>query len=280
LNPDLLVTSPEFAAQATAFARAAGIEAFAQEAVYGFLLVLCRMAGALLLLPGFGETWVAARARIALAFMLSLVVLPLMLPELPPAPAKAGDMALQVGGEVLAGLFFGFCVRAVFAAASVAGAIFAMQAGLSNALTSGLVSPDSSSAVGSMLGIGALAFLFATGVGGAFLQAVVDSYSMIPPPGTTGWRLPAGDYALVAGRAVTEGFRLGFWMAFPFLLAGTAMNVGLGLMNLFMPRLQVIFISPPITILGGFLIMALTVPFMLHRMTEGLSGFLATLNGG
>ncbi|WP_207462089.1 flagellar biosynthetic protein FliR [Azospirillum sp. SYSU D00513] len=277
MNPDLLAASPEFATQAAAFARVAGIETIAQEAVYGFLLILCRMAGALLLLPGFGEMWVAARARIALAFMLSLVVLPVMLPELPPAPATASAMALQVGGEVLAGLFFGFCVRAVFSAASVAGSIFAMQAGLSNAFTAGIVSPDSSSALGSLLGIGVLAFLFASGAGGELLHAVVDSYGVIPPPGPAGWHLPAGDYARIAGSAVTEGFQLGFWISFPFLLAGTAMNIGLGLMNLFMPRMQIIFISPPITILGGFLIMGLTMPLMLDRITEGLAAFLANL---
>ena len=44
--------------------------------VYTYLLVFCRIGGVLFLMPGIGESFVPARARLILALLVSLAMVP------------------------------------------------------------------------------------------------------------------------------------------------------------------------------------------------------------
>ncbi|MEM9122270.1 MAG: flagellar biosynthetic protein FliR, partial [Pseudomonadota bacterium] len=69
-------------------------EALPLEA-YHFLFVFARIGAMVMVLPGFGETYVNTRIRLALAVLLTLVIQPIIpgLPALPPAPlVLVGDI--------------------------------------------------------------------------------------------------------------------------------------------------------------------------------------------
>ena len=81
-----------------------------------FLLVLARLSAALVAIPLFGARGVPAPAKIGLAALLSLIVLPLQSAPLTAPPTNLLPFASLVGSEVLVGLAIGVAVSLVFSA--------------------------------------------------------------------------------------------------------------------------------------------------------------------
>lgn len=256
------------------------LAAFLGDTGYGFLLVFARLGTAAMLLPGYGELWVPARVRLMFALALCLVVTPLLLPQMPPAPPAPALMALHLGRETLTGLFLGFCIRLVVAAALMAGSLVALQAGLANALQPGVVNPDATATVGIFTSLLLLAFIVNTGLDHMMLRAVVRSYAVLPPPAAGIAMAPVGDLALAVVRGVAGSFALAVQIAFPVLLAGFLVNLGLGLANRFMPQLQVYFLGLPVTIVVALGILALTAAALLASARGFLMETVARLGGG
>jgi flagellar biosynthetic protein FliR len=277
MGQDLALVLGPAAAQSL---RATADIALPSELARDFLLVHARLGTATMLLPGLGELWVPARIRLALGLALSLVVLPTLLGRLPPLPGSALEAAAQIGIEVLIGCFLGFCIRATMAAMVVAGSLVATQSGLANALAPGVVSPDATSTLASFLGLAVIAFLFQSGLDRLVLRAIVESYAVLPPPGIDLALPPLDQLLQTVVRVVADGFALGFWIAFPFLIAMLLLNLGLGLANRFMPSLQVYFLSTPVAILLALVVLALTAPAMLRAVQAGLEATMALLGGG
>src|SRR5436309_1219260 len=101
--------------------------------LFAFLLIFCRLGSAIMLLPGFGEAYVAPRIRLMLALMFSLILTPVI--HFPPAPATVSGLLFLMTGEILAGLFIGGLARMLIAAMHVAGTVIAYQSSLASALT-------------------------------------------------------------------------------------------------------------------------------------------------
>lgn len=250
------------------------------ELARDFLLVYARLGTATMLLPALGELWVPARVRLILGLALSLVVLPALLDRLPPLPGSAAEAAAQIGLEVLIGGFLGFCIRATTASMAVAGSLVASQSGLANALTPGIVSPDATTTLASFLGLAAIAFLVNTGLDHMILHGVVESYAVLPPPGRIPILPPVDQLVQTVTRIVADGFALGLWVSFPFLVAMLLLNLGLGLANRFMPSLQVYFLATPVAILLVLGLLAWAAPAMLQSLGAALETTLTRLGGG
>ncbi|MEK0084999.1 flagellar biosynthetic protein FliR [Benzoatithermus flavus] len=250
------------------------------ELARDFLLVYARLGTATMLLPGLGELWVPARVRLILGLALSFVVLPALLDHLPPLPGSAAEAAAQIGLEVLIGGFLGFCIRATTASMAVAGSLVASQSGLANALTPGIVSPDATTTLASFLGLAAIAFLVNTGLDHMILHGVVESYAVLPPPGRIPTLPPVDQLVQTVMRIVADGFALGLWVSFPFLVAMLLLNLGLGLANRFMPSLQVYFLATPVAILLVLGLLAWAAPAMLQALGAALETTLTRLGGG
>ena len=68
-------------------------------------LAFARIGTAVLLLPGFGDTQIPARIRIALGLVLTLALIPAL--PLPTPPEQLTALALLIGGEAVIGIFIG-----------------------------------------------------------------------------------------------------------------------------------------------------------------------------
>jgi flagellar biosynthetic protein FliR len=55
--------------------------------LFGFLLIFVRIGTALMLIPGFGESYVLPTSRLLVALLLSLALTAPLAPLLPPLPA-------------------------------------------------------------------------------------------------------------------------------------------------------------------------------------------------
>ncbi len=228
-------------------------DAYAEAEVYGLLLVFARVGAAVMLLPGFGELWVAPRIRLSIALALSLVVYALM--HAPGAAAPSfGAAIVAVAGETFAGLLFGASARLFLAAPVVAGQIMGQTTALSNIFVSPASGMEAGSIYSVWLVLGAIAFIFVSDLHLLMIDAMVATYGLFPQGG-----IPhLGDAAKTFSELFSGVFRLGVQMAAPFLILGFAFNLGIGLVNKMMLSMPVFFIAMPLSILGGFLILAET----------------------
>jgi flagellar biosynthetic protein FliR len=239
---------------------------------FAFIMVLARVGSAMMLLPGFGEAEVPMPVRAALAVALTLVMMPVVAPLLPPEPADMMRALLGVAAEVIAGLWLGWLARLLVLALPMAAQLAAGMIGLSNVLQPDPVLGPQTSALSRLFSLAAPVAIMATGLHALPLEALEGSYHVIPP----GLALPGGDAAQAVVQAVGSSFALALRLAAPFVLASIVWNVALGLLAKLVPQLQVYFAGMPAQIMGGILLVGLLSSAVLSAwLGELRTGFSA-----
>lgn len=239
--------------------------------VFSFLLIFCRVGSCIMLLPGFGEAYVASRIRLVLALLVSLVMMPVISPSLPPAPTDISMLIRIMLAEVGTGLFMGALARMVISGVHVAGGIIAYQSSLSSALTNNITGfSGQDSTVGNMLGILAVTLMFATDLHHLMLRSIFDSYSLFAPG-----QLPlTEDMAQQATLTAARSFRIAMQLAAPHLVVGMMLYLGAGIIARLMPNLQVFFIMMPVQLLTSFFVLMVAVGGIMLWYMDYLRGAL------
>ncbi|WP_374372814.1 flagellar biosynthetic protein FliR [Dongia sp.] len=228
---------------------------FLTSSVFQFFIVFARLGGAIAYLPGFGESYVTMRARLAFALLMTLALFPMVGGTMPALPSQPAQLGLLVLGEVTIGVFFGLMCRVILMATLAAGMIIALQIGIANALSSDPTTAQQGAVTGNFLIAAAVVLIFATGLDHATLRALVGTYGVFPPG-----ELPnLADMANLFTRVVADSFTLALQMTAPFIVYGLVVQVGMGLLARLMPTLQVFFVIMPLQLLVGFGLMAVTV---------------------
>lgn len=232
---------------------------FVSGNLFGFLLLFARLGSALMFFPGIGESFVNMRARLMLALAISLVLLPVLGPQLPSLPKDLSIMSLHIVFEVLIGVFLGLIVRVMVLALEFAGQIIALQLGIGNAFAFNPAAATQSSLIGSIFGLVGVVLVFATNLHHFLLIGIVKSYALMPA--TAAPAVEGMSQAMM--QAVTTSFAAAVMMAAPFFILGTLLQVALGVLSRLQPTLQVFFISLPLQILLGFAIFAILLGSMM-----------------
>ncbi len=220
---------------------------------FAFMLVLCRCAAGVMLLPGFGESDPPPMVRAGIGFVLAVLLAPVVAPALPPMPANFMKLAGLVAGELLAGSVLGWLARAIALALAGAGQILSLATGHSSVLQQDPLLGAQSSAIGRLFNLAAPVVVLSSGLYTLPLTALAGSYRVFP----AGGMLPAGDLAESAVRAVADSFSLSLRLASPFLLISIIWQSGLGLLSRMVPQIQVYFAAMPAQLLGGLLLLSL-----------------------
>jgi len=234
-------------------------------------LAFARVGTAVLLLPGFGETQIPPRIRIALGLVLTLSLLPIL--PLPAPPTQVTALALLLGAEAAIGIFIGTGARILVASLHLLGALVGMVSGLSNAFAPSQANTEGATALAALLTVAAIALIFATDLHHMMISAILNSY-MILPPG----RLPVGDMTDQIARLGAGALQIATSMATPFLVIAVLLNLALGLANRIMPTMQVFFVAAPGLILAGLTVFVITLPAVLDHMMMVLSDWLLGLS--
>ncbi len=242
---------------------------------FAFVLVLARVGCACMLLPGIGEVELPATVRAGFALAFSLMLLPVLAPLLPPAPADVAGAVAMVAAEVAVGLWLGWLARLAMLALPMAGQVIAGMTGLANVLQPDAQLGPQSSSLARMFSLAAPVAIMAAGLHALPLAALEGSYRTLPP----GLALPSGDVAQVVVAAVGASFALALRLAAPFVLAGIVWNVALGLLTRLVPQLQIYFAAMPGQILGGFLLLGLLAGAVLTAWLEEVRTVFAGLPG-
>jgi flagellar biosynthesis protein FliR len=215
------------------------------------LLGFARIGGAIMLLPGFGESVIPAQIRLCLAFAITL----LMLKLLPPAPSGLTliVLAARIGGELARGIWLGLMARLFALALPSAGQIISYQIGLSSVVLPDATLGGESTLLSSFFGLLAPVLILATPLYVLPLHALVASYRVLPP----GTGFAAGGALRIAVSLTARSFALGVELAAPFLLAGLVWQVGLAVISRLVPQVQIFLVALPAQLLGGLALFAL-----------------------
>ncbi len=227
--------------------------------IFAFFLIFARLGAALMYMPTFGESFVPMRSRLAIGLLLTLIVAPVIKPNLPAIPENPVMLGLLVIGEVSIGLFLGLLTRAVFSALSVAGTVIATLSGLASALTNDLTAAQQGSIVASLLSTLGLLLIIISGLHHLLLTGIVNSYELFTP----GQPPPVGEFAEIMAKTASKSFEIGFQLASPFIALTLVFYVGLGLISRLMPAMQVFFIALPFNILLALFLLFAALPPML-----------------
>lgn len=229
-----------------------------------FMLVFARIGAMVMLLPGFGEMTIPVRVRLAIALLLTLVLLPLHRNAFTIDLTSVNAMAVLVVQEIVIGLVLGMTARVTISALQVAGSVIAQQLGLGFVTAIDPTQGQQGLLLGNFLTILGLALLFATDLHHLVIAALNDSYTLFKP----GEILPSGDVAALMTKAFATAFKIGIQLSGPFLVFGIIFNLGLGVLSRLMPQMQVFFVGVPLSILAGFLILAVVVATMMGTFLD------------
>jgi flagellar biosynthesis protein FliR len=227
-------------------------------ALYGFLLVLARLGGALSFVPLPGFSNGADMARVLLALSLTVALSPLWPAVALPDPPVAG-MAAALGAEAAFGLTVGLAVAMLIETLLVAAQIFGLPAGYSYAST---VDPSTQADSNVLLVFAQLAgglLFFALGMDREVLRVFAASLAM-HPPGT--FFLRASSIGAVAGLG-TAMFATGMRLALPVVVLLALIDVALALLGRIHQQLQLLTLAFPVKMLATLAFLALILILFL-----------------
>lgn len=246
--------------------------ATAQQVFVG-ALVFARVGAIIMLIPGIGETFVPATIRMAMAFVMTLALYPVLSAGAPIEPTSVADLAFAVIKEMLIGLMIGGILRLFMNVLAVTGEIVSIQSTLSFAQTANPTQATPSTTLGTFLGLLALVLMMSTNLHHLFIAAIVHSYAIFPFHKV----VPVNDAALLAIQTMGKSFSLGLQLSAPVMVFCFIFNIATGLVNRVMPQFQVFFVVSPLMVLTSLSVFTLSLGVIgmvfLDRYRELLSVF-------
>lgn len=215
--------------------------------------------------PVLGARGSPARVKVGLAFVITLVIAPTLdkFPNVEPGSALGLMILAQ---QIVIGSAMGFAMRVVFSAVEMAGNLIGIQMGLGFAT---LFDPQNSSqtpVMGSFLGM--LAILIFLSVDGHVLmiEALAMSFRELP---VSAQPLAAGGFKLLASWG-SEIFLAGVLLSLPLIAALLVTNISLGIMTRAAPQLNIFSVGFPITLMAGFLLIYMLLPYFIPLLGRHL----------
>ena len=231
------------------------MEAYATASeVYAAGLVFARVGAMVMLVPGLGDASVPPRIRLSFALLMSLILTPLVAPQVV-IPAAVSGVAAEVIRETLIGLMIGAVLRMTLSALTVAGEIVAIQTTLGFAQTASPSQAQPSATLSTFLNLIGVTLVMTTDLHHMFFAAMVNSFDLFPFSRTP----PIGDAAALAVQTFAGSFALGLQLAAPVVVFSIVFNIATGLVGRVMPQFQIFFVASPLAVIFGLSIFALSL---------------------
>jgi len=228
------------------------------EKLLGFVMVLTRISAFFMVLPVFGWKSIPARIKVAMTVLLAI-----FFSTITPVPVVAGrvstaEAVLLIANEATYGLALGLIATFVFAAVKLSGRIIERQMGLAMAEILDPLTGERSQPLGSLLEmIFIMLFLSANGHH-LFLLIISRSYESFPAGSMPTIPVLAEGIINAGSTMLLHGLKL----AAPILAAFLLLMVILAVFARMVPEMNILFISFPLRVGLGLLMVALFMPFI------------------
>ncbi len=235
------------------------------------LFPLARILGVVTTAPLFNNAALPIRIRLVLGIAIALALSP-ALPQHVPILADSWAGLFTLIQQVLIGIALGFTMRMTFAAVDVAGELIGLQMGLSFAVFFDPQNATQSPIVSELLGLMTLLIFIALNGHLMVIALLAQSFTSLPispePFASAGWGTVV--------RWATTLFSAGVMMALPMIASLLVTNIALGILTKAAPQFNLFAVGFPITIITGFTVLALTMPYFAPSLEKLFNeGFFA-----
>ncbi len=234
------------------------------EKLIGFIMVLTRVSAFFLIIPVFGWRSIPIRIKVGLVFLISIffsLITPL---AIEPKEVSIIEAILLITNEATYGLAMGLIAIVIFSAIKLCGRIIEREMGLAMA---GILDPmtgEMAQPVGTLLEmIFIILFLSANGHH-LFLLIISRSYEAFPAGSIPSISILTGG-VIKAGSAM---FITGLKLVAPLLAAFLLLMVVLAVLARIVPEMNILFISFPIRVGLGLLMIMVFLPFINSFVAE------------
>ena len=228
------------------------------EKLLGFVMVLTRISAFFIVLPVFGWRSIPVRIKVAITVLLTI-----FFSMITPISVDAGQISslkaiLLIANEATYGLALGLVAACVFAAVKFSGRIIERQMGFAMAQILDPLTGERAQPLGSLLEmIFILLFLGANGHH-LFLMVISRSYDSFPAGSMPTIPVLAEGIISAGSTMLLHGLKL----AAPTLAAFMLLMVVLAVLARMVPEMNILFISLPLRVGLGLLMVAIFVPFI------------------
>lgn len=231
-----------------------------------YFLPFVRVGAMLMVMPIIGARTVSARVRLALAFLITLLVVPL-LPALPKIDLLSLMGVFAIVQEALLGIAAGFLFQLVFQVFVLSGQMIAMKMGLGfaamNDPTNGV-----QTTVLSQFFLMLVTLMFVSVNGHLILiHLLVQSFTSIP----AGVWVIEPDFFMAVLTMSTWMFAAALTFALPVLTSLLIVNIAFGVMSRAAPQLNIFAVGFPFTLVVGMLLLWLGLNAILPSFENALS---------
>ena len=231
-----------------------------------YLFPMARILALVSAAPVFGNRGVPRRIRLGLGLALTLVIAPLAGP-IPAVPPSSYEGLLVLIEQILIGTAMGLAMRIAFAAVDMAGELIGLQMGLGFATFFDPLRGNNAPVIAQLMGLLAVLFFLALNGHLLMISTLAQSFALLP----IGTNLFGAHAALSVASWGGQMFAAGLTLALPVLAALLITNLALGVLTRTAPQLNIFAVGFPITLLLGFFMLALVLPYLTAPMEKLLS---------
>lgn len=233
--------------------------------VMAFFLAFCRVAGCILVLPGFSTARIPTTFRLFLAITISLALMPMMWDHIYPR-VQGGTPAYVVAifMETLTGTVLGMIARYYALGLQFLGSVITMMIGLNTPPASDVLEDAQEGQLTNLLTFAGLMVLFMLDFHHQLFLVLAESYRTWPV--AEGFDPQRALVSLVDTLAATYAIMLR--LASPFILFNVLFNMAIGFINKLAPVVPVYFISAPYLVMGGTILLYFGIAALLSLYAD------------
>jgi len=234
------------------------------EKLLSFALVLTRISAFFMFIPVFGWQIIPVQIKVAMTVSMAIFFSTIAGCTIDPQQVSWLQAILLIVNEATYGLALGLVVTVMFSTVKFAGQTIEREMGLAMSEILDPLTGESSEVLGSLLEmIFVILFLSANGHH-LFLLIFSRSYQAFPPGSIPTIAALAGGIVQAGSTMLLAGLRL----AAPMLAAFLVLMVALAVLAHVVPEMDILFISFPLRIGLGLLMVAIFLPFLASFVSE------------
>ena len=245
-----------------------------------FVLLFARMLAMLSVAPFFGGQSFSIFYRIGLAFLVSLLVVPVTNMPNEFYQLIENKYFLLILEQVFIGFLIGVGLQFLFAAFQMAGEFFAVQMGFGISEVFDPLSQTSIPLMGTVKNLIAIFVFFVSGSHLWLIRSVVYSYEKVPYlklgfMSDISWHKKIIEFIVMLSAGM---FLIALKIAIPIIGTLFLVSVTLGILSKTAPQMNILMLGFPLKILVAFLVLTFTSPMIVELMSEQFDIFFSHLD--
>ncbi|MBL1212539.1 MAG: flagellar biosynthetic protein FliR [Ignavibacteriae bacterium] len=233
------------------------------------LFIFLRIVAALSAAPVFGNKAMPVLSRMILSFFLAVIIFLAVDTSSWEIEFTISFLAITAIKEIITGLIIGFMVNLVFYGISFAGTFIGFDIGLMMAQVMNPLEETNNNVVGEMIYFSAMLIFFLVNGHHYVLKGLGYSFTIIP----IGSETINESVNIIIIKYSAQVFILAVKIASPIIVSFFLVKLAEGVTARVIPQMQVFFVTQPLKIGLGFILLSIGVPIYVHVIKNLLESY-------